>query len=36
LVICKGDDSTLDIDALPEGGTVVTMRWRGDKPAVMT
>ena len=36
LVICKGEDSAFDIDALPEGGTVVTMRWRDDKPAVMT
>ena len=35
LVICKGEDSSLDIDALPEGGTVVTLRWRSDKPAVM-
>ena len=35
LVICKGEDSALDIDALPEGGTVVTLRWRSDKPAVM-
>ena len=35
LVICKGEDSSLDIDALPEGGTVVTLRWQRDKPAVM-
>ena len=35
LVICKGEDSSLDIDALPEGGTVVTLRWQSDKPAVM-
>lgn len=36
LVICKGEDSALDIDALPEGGTVVTLRWRSDRPDVMT
>lgn len=35
LVICKGEDSSLDIDALSEGGTVVMLRWRSDKPAVM-
>lgn len=30
LVLCKGKDSTLDIEALPEGGTMVTLRWRRD------
>jgi two-component system sensor histidine kinase YesM len=30
LVLCKGKDSTLDIEALPEGGTMVTLRWKRD------
>jgi sensor histidine kinase YesM len=30
LVLCKGGDSTLDIEALPEGGTMVTLRWKRD------
>jgi hypothetical protein len=29
-VLCKGKDSTLDIEALPEGGTMVTLRWKRD------
>ena len=33
LVLCKGEDSTLDIEALPEGGTLVTLRWRRDAEA---
>lgn len=33
LVLCKGQDSTLDIEALPEGGTMVTLRWRKDAQA---
>jgi len=30
LVLCKGKDSTLDIEALPEGGTVVKLGWKRD------
>ena len=30
LVLCKGENSTLDIEALPEGGTMVTLRWKRD------
>ena len=30
LVLCKGKDSTLDIEVLPEGGTMVTLRWKRD------
>lgn len=33
LVLCKGEDSTLDIEALPEGGTMVTLRWRRETEA---
>ena len=33
LVLCKGEDSTLDIEALPEGGTMVTLRWRREMEA---
>jgi sensor histidine kinase YesM len=33
LAICKGADSAVDIDALPEGGTVVTLRWRKNGPS---
>ena len=28
LAFCKGPDSDLEIDSLPEGGTVVTLRWK--------
>ena len=30
LALCKGKDSALDVEALPEGGTMVTLRWRRD------
>ena len=30
LVLCRGKDSALDVEALPEGGTMVTLRWRRD------
>ena len=28
LVLCKGKGSTIDVVALQEGGTMVTLRWR--------
>ena len=33
LVPCKGKDSALDIEALPEDGTMVTLGWRRDADA---